>query len=136
MPQQITIKKIRSPAPGNLNTDIDYLCKSLGYFSQRDKQKTAGKIFRFLVKQACEPEKCVTSDEIADNVNITRGAIVHHLNNFISAGIVIRENNKYRLRAASLQKSLEEIREDIDRVMQQMIKIAAEIDEKLGHYYR
>jgi len=136
MTQQIVIKKIRSPAPGNIDDDIDYLCRSLGYFSQRDKQDTAGKIFRLLVKDACDPEKCLTSDQIAEELNLTRGAIVHHLNNFISSGIVIKEHNKYRLRAASLQKSVEEIREDIDRIMEQMIKIAMEIDEKLGHYYR
>lgn len=136
MPKQITIKKIRSPAPGNIDEDIDYLCKSLGYFSQRDRYDTAGKIFRLLVKEACEPNKCLTSDEIADKIDLTRGAIVHHLNNFISAGIVVKEHNKYRLRSASLQKSLEEIRDDIDRLIDQMIKIAVEIDEKLGHYYR
>ena len=136
MSQQIFIKKIRSPAPGSLDDDIDYLCKSLGYFSRRDKQDTAGKIFRLLVKEACEPENCLTSDEIAEKLSLTRGAIVHHLNSFISAGIVIKEHNRYRLRSASLQKSVEEIRSDIDRIMQQMIKIAVEIDEKLGHYYR
>ena len=31
---------------------------------------------------------------------------------------------------------MEEIRSDIDRIMEQMIKIAMEIDEKLGYYYR
>ncbi len=136
MPRKITIRKIHSPAPGNLNDDIDYLCRSLGYFSQRDKHDTAGKIFRFLVKETCDPEKNVSSDEIADRLDLTRGAIVHHLNNFIKAGIVIRDHNKYRLRSASLQKSMEEIRQDIDRIMNEMIKIAIEIDEKLGNYYR
>ncbi|KYK31563.1 MAG: hypothetical protein AYK22_02405 [Thermoplasmatales archaeon SG8-52-3] len=136
MPQQIIIKKIRSPAPGNLNDDIDYLCKSLGYFSKRDKQDTAGKIFQLLVKETCNPEKSLTSDEIAKKLKLTRGAIVHHLNSFISAGIVAKETGRYRLRSASLQKSIEEIRFDIDRIMEQMIKIAIEIDEKLGHYYR
>jgi predicted transcriptional regulator len=136
MSQRIIIKRIRSPAPGNLNNDIDYLCKSLGYFSNRDKQYTAGKIFRLLVKEACEPDKSLTSDEIANKINLTRGAIVHHLNCFISAGIVVKEHNKYRLRSASLQKSMEEIKSDIDRIMEQMKKIAIEIDKKLGHYYR
>ena len=136
MPQQILIRKIRSPAPGSLDDDIDFLCKSLGYFSKRDKQDTAGKIFRLLVKEACEPEKCLTSDEIAEKLLLTRGAIVHHLNSFMSAGVVVKEHNRYRLRSASLQKSVEEIKSDIDRIMQQMIKIAMEIDEKMGHYYR
>jgi DNA-binding MarR family transcriptional regulator len=136
MPQKILIRKIRSPAPGSLDEDIDYLCKSLGYYSKRDRQYTAGKIFRLLVKEACEPDNCLSSDEIAEKLNLTRGAIVHHLNSFISAGIVVKEHNRYRLRSVSLQKSMEEIRADIDRIMEQMIKIAVEIDEKLGHYYR
>jgi len=136
MTQRIIIRKIRSPAPGSLSDDIDYLCKSLGYFSKRDKQDTAGKIFQLLVKEACNPEKSISSDEIAEKLNLTRGAIVHHLNSFISAGIVVKEHNKYRLRSVSLQKSMEEIRLDIERIMEQMIKIAMEIDVKLGHYYR
>jgi len=136
MPQIISIKKIRSPSPGNLEKDIDYLCKSLGYFSKRDKQDTAGKIFRLLVKQTCIGDKCLTSDEIAEKLELTRGAIVHHLNNFISSGIVIKENNKYRLRSPSLQKSIEEINSDIQRIIKQMMKIAMDIDEKLGYYYR
>jgi predicted transcriptional regulator len=136
MPQRILIRKVRSPAPGNLDEDIDYLCKSLGYFSKRDKQDTAGKVFRLLVKEACEPDECLTSDEIADRLNLTRGAIIHHLNSFILAGIVVKEHNRYRLRSASIQKSLEEIKTDIERIMEQMIKIATDIDEKLGHYYR
>ena len=136
MTQQITIKKILSPSPGNLDEDINYLCKSLGYFTERDKQNTAGKIFRLLVKEACETDRYLSSDEIAEKLNLTRGAIVHHLNNFISSGIVIKEHNRYRLRSVSLQKSMEEIRADIDRIMNQMIKIAKEIDDKLGLYYR
>jgi len=136
MHKQILIKKIRSPAPGNLDEDIDYLCRSLGYFSKRDKQDTAGNIFRLIVKEACEPDNCLTSDEIAEKLNLTRGAIVHHLNSFISSGIIIKEHNRYRLRSVSLQKSMEEIRSDIDRIMDQMIKIAIDIDDKLGHYYR
>ena len=136
MTQEIRIKKISTPAPGNINNDIDYICRSFGYFSPRDKQDTAGKIFRLLVKEACEPNKCLSSDEIAEKLNLTRGAIIHHLNSFISAGLVIRERNRYRLRSTSLQKSIEEIREDIDRIMNEMMKIAMEIDKHLGHYYR
>jgi len=73
---------------------------------------------------------------MAEKLNLTKGAIVHHLNSVISTGIVIKEHNKYRLISASLQKSGEEIRTDIDRILEQIIKIAMEIDDKLGHYYR
>lgn len=136
MPQEITIKKIRSPAPGDLNDDIDYICKSFGYFSLRDKQDTAGKIFRLFVKEACKSDKFFSSDEIAENLELTRGAIVHHLNNFISCGLIVKDHNRYRLRSNSLQKSVEEIKEDIERIMNEIVKISMDIDEKLGNFYR
>jgi predicted transcriptional regulator len=136
MAQSITIKKVRSPAPGRIEDDIDYICRSLGYFSLRDKQETAGKIFRLLVKECCGDSEGLRSDDIAEQLNLSRGSIVHHLNSFISTGLVMKENNLYRLRSASLQKCIDEIKSDIDRIFKQMTKIANEIDEKLGHYYR
>ena len=136
MAQRITLKKLSSPAPGNINRDIDFICKSFGYFAERDKHETAGKIFRILVKEAAGESEGLTSDELAERLNLTRGAIVHHLNNFIESGLVIKERNTYKLRAPSLQKCIEEIRDDIDRILKQMMKIAIDIDEKLGRYYR
>lgn len=136
MSHRVLVKKVRSPAPGNLDIDIDYICRSFGYFSQRDKYDTAGKIFRLIVKEACGDTRGLRSEQIADRLKISRGAIIHHINNFISTGLVMKEHNSYRLRSASLQKCIEEIKEDIDRIFNQMIKIAIDIDDKLGHYYR
>jgi len=136
MADQVLIKKINLPAAGSLNEDIDYICRSFGYFTERDKRDTAGRIFQLLVKEACGGSKGLNSDEIADRLNLTRGAIVHHLNNFMSTGLVVRSQNTYRLRSQSLQKSIEEIKEDIDRILVQMLKIANEIDVKLGNLYR
>jgi len=136
MARTVLVKKIRSPAPGDIDEDIDFICKSFGYFSLRDKQDSAGRIFRLLVKEACGNDEGISSDDIANELALSRGAIVHHLNSFISTGLVIKEFNKYRLRSGSLQKSIEEIKDDIDRIFKQMRKIAEEIDEKLGNYYR
>ena len=128
--------KLDYPVPGDLNDDIDFICKSFGYFTQRDKQDTAGKIFRLLVKEVAEESEGLNSDEIADRLRLTRGTIVYHLNSFISSGLVIRESNTYRLRSQSLQKCIDEIQEDIYRMLSQMREIAKDIDNNLGHYYR
>jgi predicted transcriptional regulator len=136
MAQYITVKKVRSPAPGSLNNDIDFICKSFGYFTLRDKQDTAGKIFRLFVKECCSNAEGLSSDNIAEKLSISRGSVVHHLNNFIKTGLVVKENNLYRLRSSSVQKSIEEVLLDINRIFTQINKIALDIDEKLGHYYR
>jgi predicted transcriptional regulator len=136
MTQSITVKKVRSPAPGSLDDDIDFICKSFGYFTLRDKQDTAGKIFRLFVKECCSNSEGLTSDDIADELTISRGSVVHHINNFIQTGLIVKENNRYRLRSSSVQKSVEEVLLDIDRIFTQINKIAVDIDEKLGHFYR
>ena len=135
MAYRIHLKKIRTPAAGSLTGDIDFICQSFGYFSQRDKNNTAGKIFRLLVKNSSEGDG-LTSDQIAGELDLSRGAIVYHLNNFISAGLVVKEKNKYRLRSHSLQKSIEEIRQDTHRIFNEILKIAEAIDEELGNFYR
>jgi biotin operon repressor len=132
----IQVKKVRSPAPGNIEDDIDFICRSFGYFSLRDKQDTAGRIFRLLVREGCGDGDGLCSDDLAEKLELSRGAIIHHLNNFIRSGLVVKENNLYRLRSQSLQKSIEEIKIDIDRIFNEIIKIAIDIDDKLGHFYR
>ncbi len=136
MPRNINIQKIRLPKEGSIEEDINYLCKSLGYFSNRDKNETAGKIFRIIVQRGVVEDEGVKSEEIAEELGLTRGAIVHHLNSFIQSGIVIKEKNSYRLRSQSLRKSLEEVRADIERIFKEMIRIAEEVDENLGYFYR
>ena len=136
MANKIKIKKIKTPPPGSLRKDIDFICKSFGYFSSRDKNCTAGKIFRLMVKKTTGESKGLTSDEIAEKLDLSRGTIVYHLNSFIQAGLVKRQNNRYQLRSDSLQKSLEEIKQDVERLFNEMMKIADEIDKQLGNYYR
>ena len=136
MAGQIILTKLDYPVTGDLNDDIDFICKSFGYFNPRDKQDTAGKIFRLLVKEVAEESKGLSSDDIADKLHLTRGTIVYHLNSFISSGLVIKESNTYRLRSQSLQKCIDEIQEDVSRMLSQMREIARDIDSKLGHYYR
>ena len=136
MARRVHVRKLETPAPGNVDSDIDFICKSFGYFSQRDKNDTAGKIFRLLVKETSGGSHGLRSDEIAMQLNLTRGAIIHHMSSFLSAGLVVKEKNMYRLRSQSVQRCIEEVKEDMDRIFKRMIQIANEIDERLGNYYR
>jgi len=136
MAYKIKLKKIETPPPGDIKTDIDFICRSFGYFSQRDKHSTAGRIFRLLVHETAEGTDGLTSDQIAEALNLSRGTIVYHLNSFIAAGLVVRERNLYRLRSQSLQKSIEEIKQDTQRIFNEMLKIAQAIDDELGNFYR
>ncbi len=136
MAYKIKLKRIEAPPPGDVKSDIDFICRSFGYFTQRDKNSTAGRIFRLLVKETAGETDGLTSDQIAEKLDVSRGTIVYHLNSFIAAGLVVRERNTYRLRSQSLQKSIEEIRQDTQRIFNEMLKIAQAIDDELGNFYR
>ena len=136
MGRKIRLARLEIPPAGNISEDIEFICRSFGYFSQRDKQGTAGKIFQVLVEDSSTDSAGLTSDEIAEKLHLTRGAIVYHLNDFIAAGLVTREKNLYRLRSKSLQKSIEEVMRDAQRIFEDMMKIAHDIDEQLGNFYR
>jgi predicted transcriptional regulator len=102
----------------------------------RDKHDSAGKIFRLLVKDYSDDSGGLTSDEIAEHVHLTRGTVVYHLNNLISTGLIVRVNNKYRLRYGSIQRCLEAIKYEVNKLFLQMMKIAQDLDKNLKRYYR
>ncbi len=136
MHRAIKIKKINLPKKGNIEDDIAFLCKSLGHSSNRDKNDTAAKIFRIIVQKGVAEDRGIKSEDIAKEIGVTRGAIVHHLNSFIKSGIIVKEKNTYRLRSQCLKKSIEEIKYDFERIFDELIKIAEDIDETLGYFYR
>lgn len=129
------IKRLRPPTRGELLEDVEWLCKSLGFLSERDKDKTVIKIFEKLLERARD-QTGITSDELAELVGVTRGAVVHHLNKMIRCGIALRRSRYYELRTDSLQMTLDEIESDIHRILENVRKIAKSIDERIGLKYR
>src|SRR3989344_5273297 len=104
MDQEITIRYLRPPQAKELAHEIEWLCRSLGFISNRDQDKTAGRIFHVLITQ-----KKVRSDDLAQACALTRGAVIHHLSRYLKAGIVVREGRMYVLRMDSLTSTLEEL---------------------------
>lgn len=129
------ILEVRPPVTGELEQDINWICRCLGFANPRDTENTAIKIFRVLLDNA-KVDEPLASDEIADEVGLTRGAVVHHLNRMRRSNLVIRRDNKYELRMHSLQKTLEEVERDILRVLRSLKEVAKEIDSQLGMPYR
>lgn len=129
--RRYVVKNLKHPIKEDVNRDIEWICNCLGFADSRDKEKTASKVFKLLVDAAKEG-KGLTSEEIAESVKPTRGAVVHHLNKFIKAGLVIKINSKYELRMGSLKKTVEEVNLDIQRVLNNISEIAESVDNKIG----
>jgi predicted transcriptional regulator len=131
MLSNITIKKLEKPIDPDLDKDIDWICKSLGFVSSRDFEETASKIFNVIIKARSKNME-LTSEQISKQINVTRGAIMHHLKLYIDSGLITQKKTKYVLRTRSIEKTIDEIELDILRVLDNIKKMAKEIDEKLG----
>lgn len=108
--------------------DLQWLGNSLGLFGLRDKDKSCFRIFITLVKKANSP---LSSDEIAERLNLSRGTVVHHLIRLMDSGIVMREKEGYILREQSLLRLIEDVKRDTESVFAELQEVAKEIDERI-----
>ena len=114
----------------DVNSQLKWLCQSLGLFPVRDYNSSMYRVFIELIKDA-QSERHSSSDEIAMRVGLTRGTVVHHLNNLMNAGIVIRQDNYYILKDKNVRQMIEGIREEINELFDEMNSIAENIDKHL-----
>jgi predicted transcriptional regulator len=128
---KIVIKKIDKSFSDAFDENLEWLCKTLGFFEDIDRDKTAFSILRELTK-AMEKNQLLTSTELAHRVKMSRGSIINHLNNLQRSGLVIRQGRFYKTRSKSIFHTIEEIEADIERIFKDMKKIAKLLDKKMG----
>ncbi|MFH1649609.1 MAG: helix-turn-helix domain-containing protein [Candidatus Woesearchaeota archaeon] len=124
---RITVIKTSRPSQAGLNEKLLWLGGSLGLFNQRDKDKSCFRVFITLVKE----KEGVTSDQIADQLKLTRGTAVHHLNKLMESGIVIRERNIYHLRGDSVQDVIAHVERTMNKALEDLKQTAEEIDKSM-----
>jgi len=125
------IVSVRRVPEENINQDLQWLGSSLGLFNARDKDSSCFRVFITIVKKAKRNEP-ISSDEIAERLQLSRGTVVHHLTRLMDSGIVVRERQGYLLRENTLQRLVEDIHRDIEKTFSDLQNVAKEIDEKLG----
>lgn len=127
--QRITIIRNRLPKK-QVNEELQWFGDSLGLFNLRDKDKSCFRVFLELIKSA-KLGNPLTSDEIAEKLNLSRGTVIHHINKMIESGIIIHQNNRYMLRVDNLSQLVQEIKKDVERTIDDMKEIAEDIDRWL-----
>ena len=131
MGKRIILVEVRRRSTDNINQDLQWLGNSLGLFNLRDKNSSCFRIFITLIKKAPTNE-ALSSDAIAEKLNLTRGTVVHHLTKLMQSGIIIREKEGYLLRENNLQKVVADLQLDLENMLSELKQVAQEIDEKLG----
>ncbi|MBN1157502.1 winged helix-turn-helix transcriptional regulator [Candidatus Woesearchaeota archaeon] len=129
--QKITIVRISKPARKNINEELQWFGSSLGLFGLRDKDKSLFRLFIELLK-AAKMKQTISSDELAERMNLSRGTVIHHINKLIDSGIVVQSRNRYILRVDKLEELVEEIQKDINRTCSDLKEIAKDIDQWIG----
>jgi predicted transcriptional regulator len=122
--------KPKKPAQENVNEELQWFCDSLGLFGDRDKDKSCFRVF-VLFLRALRSSDGMTSDEIAEKVQLSRGTVVHHLHTLMGSGLVIQDRSRYMLRVNRLSSLVEEVEHDLIRSMEEIKKAAEEIDKRL-----
>ena len=132
MIKRFTIVRIRKIPSQDVNQELQWLGNALGLFNLRDKESSCFRVFITLVKRAKNNEP-ISSDGIADKLDLSRSTVLHHLNRLVDAGIVIREKGGFALREANLSQVVKNIHQDVETTFSELQKIADEIDKKLGY---
>ena len=130
MIRRVTVLKVRRPGEGNVNNDLQWLGNSLGLFNLRDKDSSCFRIFITLVKKS-NTNFPLSSDDIAEKLNLTRGTVVHHLIKLMDAGIVVREKEGYLLREQKLTKVIDDLHKDVESLFDELMTVAEEVDQQL-----
>jgi len=127
---RIIIRRIEPPFERNPEREMEWLCQSLG-LSPLNKDKATVDIFKEVVR-ATETGKGISSTTLSEKVNLSRGAVIHHLNNLQLAGLVVKQGRNYFARSRSMVRTIQEVEEDIKRIFDRMEETAREIDRAFG----
>jgi len=131
MATKITILKLRRKEEGNVNQELQWLGNSLGLFNLRDKDSSCFRVFITLVKNA-KRERMATSDDIAEQLHLSRGTVVHHLTKLMDTGIVVRIKGGYILREPHLLNIVKDIKVDMENIFRELQEVAKDIDERIN----
>ncbi|MFH1721282.1 MAG: winged helix-turn-helix domain-containing protein [Candidatus Altiarchaeota archaeon] len=131
MRAHIRIRRIERPFEKDLERDLDWLCSTFGFCEPGSPESTASRIFREIIKET-QKDQGITSTKLAREVEMSRGAVVNHLNNLIEAGLITKQGTHYQLRSGNLHRTIREIERDMMRVFEDLETMADEIDKQLG----
>lgn len=130
--KEITIINSKKLENNELNQEIQWISNCLGMFNKRDKEKSCFRIFINLLKE----QNPISSDEIAERSNLSRGTVIHHISKLRDSGIVIKKDKGYTLKTKNFEELIEEIEKDVFNTMKKIKEVSKRIDERLEKEFR
>ncbi|KYC45747.1 MAG: hypothetical protein APG12_00602 [Candidatus Methanofastidiosum methylothiophilum] len=130
-PMKVVVRDLDAPFEDSPVEYIKWVCKSLGIFTGRDANKTAITLFRVIVEKS-ECNYGISSTELAEELCMSRGAVINQLNKLIECGLIRKSGRNYTLRGGNLTRTMMEIRGDFDRLFERLEKAETYMDNCFG----
>ncbi len=130
MKREINIKSIKTPQKKNLEEELKIITESMFLSSGRDIKNTGYKIIKFILEETYK-EKEIKTEDISKKLKFPIARINHHIRRLTELGIVYREKRNIKLRRNTLKNTIEEVKRDADRIFEDLIRTAEEIDKQL-----
>lgn len=128
---RIVVRDLDAPFEDSPVEYMEWVCESLGIVTGRDVNKTAITVFRVIVEKS-DYQHGISSTELADELSMSRGAVINQLNKLIECGLIRRSGRNYTLRGGNLTRTMMEIRGDFDRLFERLEKAATYMDNCFG----
>ncbi len=132
MGQSITLHEQQAPTGKDVDQDIDWLCESLGLVAGRDTARVSPRIVKILL----HGDEMMTSESIAQALELETQRVLYHLRSLIGAGLLVRQSRQIALRHGSMTGAVGEIRRDAERIFDRLLAVARDVDQDLGLEHR
>ena len=130
-PIRIVVRDLDAPFDDSPVEYMEWDCESLGIVTGRDVNKTAITVFRVIVEKS-DYRYGISSTDLADELSMSRGAVINQLNKLIECGLIRKSGRNYTLRGGNLTRTMMEIRGDFDRLFERLEKAATYMDNCFG----
>jgi len=131
MPQQIILRNLQRPNEVDVADDIEWLGNSFGFSAGRDTEKVTSRILKNVLQEVSS-EGSTSTENIAEDLDLSIQRVNYHLRTLIDAGFLFREKRLIFVRQGSVKSAVEEMRRDANRIFDNLSRIGDEIDEALG----
>ena len=132
-PIRIVVRDLDAPFDDSPIDYIEWVCESLGIVSGRDVNRTAITVFKVIVEKSDNRYGYgISSTALADELSMSRGAVINQLNKLIECGLIRKNGRNYTLRGGNLTRTMMEIRGDFDRLFERLEKAATYMDNCFG----
>lgn len=132
---KLCIRKVDFCEENSFDSKFAWICTSLGFFEEIDKDKIGAAIFKELFL-AGTIGQVLTSTVIAQRIGMSRGTTINHLNRLKNSGLIEKGGKYYFVRGKNMKAIIEEIEDDVIHIFSRMKRVAKEIDNETDRVIR